>query len=69
MKSINIQHQKGAHSTTYNFSNNTTVNRGKNWTNTTYNSTGTNVKELWKQTRITKPDCISEESPRYLNLY
>ena len=51
MKSINIQHQKGAHSTTYNFSNNTTVNRGKNWTNTTYNSTGTNVKTTTKRNK------------------
>ena len=43
---INLHQMKESSSTTWHLSNNTTVNRGNGWTNTRYNSTGTDVKTM-----------------------
>lgn len=48
---INLHQMRGATSTTYNIRSDTTVNRGKNWTNTRYNSTGTDVKTTVKRNK------------------
>lgn len=48
---INLHQIKGSTSTTWYLSNNTTVNKGNNWTNTKYNSTGTEVKTTVKRNK------------------
>ena len=46
---INLHQTKGSTSTTWHVSNNTTVNRGNNRTNTKYNGTGTEVETIVKR--------------------